>query len=63
MFSEIRPCAAHKYIGMVKSPSGTDMLVNDGKRWFGYAATNTGWAYKGGPIDLGYAPPVVSLPH
>ena len=48
---------------MVKSPSGTDMLVNDGKRWFGYAATNTGWAYKGGPIDLGYAPPVVSLPH
>lgn len=54
---------AGKFIGAVSSPSGTDMLVNDGKRWFGYALVDAGWVYKGGAIDLGYAPPVVSLPN
>jgi hypothetical protein len=54
---------AGKLIGVAKSPSGTDMLVNDGKRWFGYVLTPTGWAYKGGAIDLGYTPPLPVIPH
>lgn len=53
---------AGRFIGVTKSPSGTDMLVNDGKRWFGYTLAQTGWIYKGGAIDLGYAPPSAAIP-
>lgn len=42
------------YLGSAKSPRGAEMLLNDGKRYFGFVRTDEGgWAYKGGVIDLG----------
>lgn len=54
-----------KIIGSAKSPKGADMIVNDGKRYFGFVLSESGWAYKAGVIDLGTAAPAVHLvvPH